>query len=141
MASNVIDVMASLTLIMNEETDRLRGHERALDLAELATAKVRLVGVLETELARVNREQPGWTEALDDEERDALANALIALGDASTANAAILERQIDLSAEMMGAVAAEATSEVKQRSRSAAPTRAGQPRAARTRVSQGRPAS
>ncbi|RJF85707.1 flagellar biosynthesis protein FlgN [Sphingomonas cavernae] len=108
MASNVIDVMASLTLIMNEETDRLRGHERALDLAELATAKVRLVGVLETELARVNREQPGWTEALDDEERDALASALIALGDASTANAAILERQIDLSAEMMGAVAAEA---------------------------------
>ncbi|MCJ8158663.1 flagellar biosynthesis protein FlgN [Sphingomonas sp. LaA6.9] len=108
MASNVIDVMASLTLIMNEETDRLRGHERALDLAELATAKVRLVGVLETELARINREQPGWTEALDDEQRDALANALIALGDASTANAAILERQIDLSAEMMGAVAAEA---------------------------------
>lgn len=108
MASNIIDVMASLTLIMNEETERLRGHERSRELAELAAAKVRLVGVLEAELARVNRELPGWPEALDDELRDKLAQTLIALGDASTANAAILERQIDLSAEMMGAVAAEA---------------------------------
>lgn len=108
MASNLIDIMASLTLIMTEETERLGARERALDLAELAAAKVRLVGVLETELARLNREQPGWAEALDEETRERLANTLIALGDASTVNAQVLERQIDLSIEMMGAVAAEA---------------------------------
>lgn len=108
MASNLIDIMQSLTLIMTEETERLMTRDKARDLAELAIAKVRLVGVLEGELARLNREQPDWTAELDDEGRDALASALIALGDASTANAAILERQIDLSIEMMGAVATEA---------------------------------
>lgn len=108
MPSNAIDVMASLTLIMNEETDRLRARERGIDLAELASAKVRLVGMLETELARLEREQPGWADAMDEEQRERLSDALVALGEASTANAAILERQIGLSIEMMGAVASEA---------------------------------
>jgi len=108
MASEAIDVMASLTLIMNEETGRLRSRERGRDLAELAAAKVRLVGVLETGLARLEREQPDWAAALDEEEREALTATLLALGEASAANAAILERQIDLSIEMMGAVANEA---------------------------------
>ncbi|ARS28994.1 hypothetical protein [Sphingomonas sp. KC8] len=108
MPANAIDVMASLTLIMNEETDRLRARERGIDLAELAAAKVRLVGMLETELARLEREQPGWADAMEEEERERLADALVALGEASAANAAILERQIDLSIEMMGAVAGEA---------------------------------
>ncbi|AGH49038.1 MULTISPECIES: hypothetical protein [Sphingomonadales] len=108
MANEAIDVMASLTLIMNEETDRLRSREGGRDLAELASAKIRLVGVLESELARLDREKPGWARALDQDGRDQLAAALIALGEASTANAAILERQIDLSIEMMGAVTAEA---------------------------------
>ena len=108
MPSNAIDVMASLTLIMNEETDRLRARERGIDLAELAAAKVRLVGMLETELARLEREQPGWADAMEEDERERLSEALVALGEASTANAAILERQIGLSIEMMGAVANEA---------------------------------
>ncbi|SNT18588.1 hypothetical protein SAMN06295912_15413 [Sphingomonas laterariae] len=108
MAANAIDVMASLTLIMNEETERLRSRERGRDLAELAAAKVRLVGVLETELARLEREAPGWANALDEAGREELSNALVALGEASATNALILERQIDLSVEMMGAVSAEA---------------------------------
>ncbi|WP_380874094.1 hypothetical protein ACFB49_45720 [Sphingomonas sp. DBB INV C78] len=108
MANNAMDVMASLTLIMNEETERLGMRERGRDLAELAAAKVRLVGVLETELARLERERPDWAKAMDEEGREQLTATLLALGDASAANAAILERQIDLSIEMMGAVASEA---------------------------------
>ncbi|WOK37717.1 flagellar biosynthesis protein FlgN [Sphingomonas sp. C3-2] len=108
MASEIIDIMVSLTLIMQEETQRLTTHERAGDLAELANAKVRLVGVLETELARLNREESGWVDAMDEEGREALGKALVALGEASTANADILERNITLSIEMMEAVTNEA---------------------------------
>jgi flagellar biosynthesis/type III secretory pathway chaperone len=108
MPNEILDVMASLTLIMDEETQRLRGRERALELAELATAKVRLVALLEAALARCNREQPAWAEALNEEMRETLSMRLTELGRASTDNAAILERQIALSTEMMAAVANEA---------------------------------
>lgn len=108
MASDIIDVMTSLALIMREETEGLSSHEKPGDLAELASAKIRLVGVLETELTRLNREEPNWVDMLDEERRDALGRALIALGEASTANADILERQISLSLEMMEAVTNEA---------------------------------
>lgn len=108
MASDIIDVMTSLTLIMQEETERLSARTGASDLAELANAKIRLVGVLETELARLNREQPNWVDALDEERREELGKALVALSEASSANADILERQMTLSLEMMEAVANEA---------------------------------
>lgn len=108
MAGNLVDIMASLSLIMNEESDRLSARDRSHDLAELAAAKIRLAGVLDTELARLEREQPGWAEAMDEDARRDLADALLVLGEASAANAALLERQIDLSIEMMGAFAAEA---------------------------------
>ena len=51
MIDNLIDVIASLTLIMREETDQLKAHCKNGSLAELAAAKLRLVGVLESELA------------------------------------------------------------------------------------------
>ena len=108
MANEMIDIMTSLTVIMNEETNRLRGQERALDLGELAAAKVRLVGKLEELLARRNREQPEWVEALDAEMRGMLTDCLANLRVASADNAGILERQIELSMEMMAAIAHEA---------------------------------
>jgi hypothetical protein len=107
MPANLIDVITSLTLIMTEETERLNARHR-MDLAELAMVKIRLTGVLEGELARLNRTRPGWAEMLEPEMKESLTSGLIALGEASTANAAVLERQIDLSIELMGALAAEA---------------------------------
>ena len=108
MASNLVDIISSLTLIMNEETERLNARERGLDLAELAAVKIRLTGLLEGELARLNRTQPGWADTMDEAAKEALANGLVALGEASASNAAVLERQIDLSGELMAAFAAEA---------------------------------
>lgn len=108
MADNLIDVIASLTLIMREETDQLAAHAKTGSLTELAAAKLRLVGVLEAELARITREQANWVDTLDDARRDKLFATLFALGEASAANAAALERQIDLSVELIGAIATEA---------------------------------
>lgn len=115
MASNLVDIISSLTLIMSEETDRLNARERGRDLAELAAVKIRLTGLLEGELARLNRTQPGWADIMDEETKAALSNGLIALGEASAANAAVLERQIDLSVELMAAFEAEARRVSKSR--------------------------
>ncbi len=108
MIGNLIDVISSLTLIMREETARLGEHTGGRDLAELATAKLRLVGMLETALARMEREQADWADLMEDMVRERLFETLLALGEASAANAAILERQIDLSVEVIGAIASEA---------------------------------
>jgi flagellar biosynthesis/type III secretory pathway chaperone len=108
MIDNLIDVIASLTLIMREETDQLMSRAKNSSLAELAAAKLRLVGVLESELARIDREDANWADTVDDATREKLFATLFALGDASSANAAILERQIDLSVELIGAIATEA---------------------------------
>ncbi len=108
MIDNLIDVISSLTLIMQEETVRLTARDRGRDLAELAAAKLRLVGVLETQLARIEREQTDWADTIEEAVRERLFAALLALGEASNANASVLERQIDLSVEMIGAIAGEA---------------------------------
>ncbi|MGH6744587.1 hypothetical protein EDF58_106470 [Novosphingobium sp. PhB57] len=108
MPNELIEIMTSLSMVMREETERLEGRERALELAELAAAKTRLVGSLEEVLARRNRLDPEWTEQMDDETRERLAEALGELRAASLVNSALLERQIELSMEMMGAIANEA---------------------------------
>jgi flagellar biosynthesis/type III secretory pathway chaperone len=108
MPSEMIDIMTSLTALMNEETLRLSGQERALDLAQLAAAKARLVARLEEMLARRNRHEPDWPEQMDEETREQLIQCLTDQRTASVANAAILERQIELSMEMMTAIANEA---------------------------------
>ena len=108
MIGNLIDVISSLTLIMREETERLTARTGGRDLAELATAKLRLVGMLETALARMEREQANWADMMEDAVRERLMETLLALGEASAANAAVLERQIDLSVEIIGAISHEA---------------------------------
>ncbi|MFD2134719.1 hypothetical protein ACFSLT_04815 [Novosphingobium resinovorum] len=64
-AAAIVGVMTSLSSVMREETRALESGIRALDLAELASAKARLVGTLEEHLARVTRQEPGWTAQLD----------------------------------------------------------------------------
>lgn len=108
MVDNLIDVIASLTLIMQEETAQLASRTPNGSLAELASAKMRLVSALEVDLAKIERSDRKWVQALDDGRREQLFATLFALGEASAANAAILERQIDLSVELIGAIAGEA---------------------------------
>lgn len=108
MAADIIDIMSSLTLIMNEEVARLQTRQHNNDLNELVTVKLRLTGLLEQEMARLNRSQPDWASALEEQERDRLSETLVELTKASAANASLLERQLELSSEMMEALATEA---------------------------------
>ena len=108
MASEVIAIMTSLSAVMREETGRLQSNERALDLAELAAAKARLVGSLEERLARLGRQESEWAAQMDEPTREAFDEALGELRAASMVNAALLERQIELSADLMSAISAEA---------------------------------
>lgn len=108
MADMMIDIMTSLTDIMKEESELLRGRERAPSLPELAAAKARLVGQLDELLARRNRLQANWLEALDAEEQAALKHCLSQLQAASALNRDILERQMELTSELLGAITQEA---------------------------------
>ncbi|MHA6721108.1 flagellar protein FlgN [Sphingomonas sp. RS6] len=109
MTAQLIDAMVSLTALMEEESERLSRTPYLPQLGEIANAKLRLAGRIEAEVARLKREHPGeWLETVEGEERAALEEASRALRDASVVNARILSRQIELSAEMMAAIAAEA---------------------------------
>lgn len=108
MAAELIDLVRSLTAIMEEETARLRSTHRSPDLVELALAKAKLVTSLDAATSRLDRGNSEWLAALEPEMRDDLIEALRALKDASAPNQAALERQIELSTELLAAVAAEA---------------------------------
>ena len=108
MAAELIDLMLSLSNLMEEESGGLSARGRVDGQAEIVEAKTRLVGQLETEIARLARETPDWMEMLNADTRQALSDASARLLDASQVNAKVLERQIEFSVEMMGAIAAEA---------------------------------
>lgn len=107
-ATEIVAIMTSLSSVMREETQRIETGTRALELAELAEAKARLVGTLEERLARLARQEPDWSARMDEAARQSFAEALGELRAASMVNAALLERQIELSADLMGAISAEA---------------------------------
>jgi hypothetical protein len=107
MTTDILDTVLSLTALMEEESDRLSMPGFHPDLAECSAAKVALVGLLDCEMARRNRENAGWLRDLEPEFRERLCAAIAALLDAATINADVLSRQIELSTEMLGAVAAE----------------------------------
>ncbi len=108
MASNLVDPIRSLTAIMLEETEKLQSPGRSPELAELAVAKQRLVAILDTRTAQLTRQDAAWLEALPEETREELMQALSELKDASASNAVVLERHIQLTLEMMSAITAEA---------------------------------
>ena len=99
--------VASLTGLLRAET-ALLGAGGTRDVAELAAAKQRLASSLEQQIATLDRERPQWHTALSAAAAAALAQAMSALHEAAEANGAMLERQIALSRELLGAVAAEA---------------------------------
>ncbi|MET0307299.1 MAG: flagellar protein FlgN [Sphingomonas sp.] len=109
MTEHLIDAMVSLATLMEEESEKLSRSPYLPELSEIANAKLRLAGQLDAEVARMKREHPDdWLDGIDDETREQLAEASRHLRDASKINAKILSRQIELSAEMMAAIAAEA---------------------------------
>ncbi|HWU95017.1 MAG TPA: flagellar protein FlgN [Sphingomonas sp.] len=109
MTEQLIDAMVSLTHIMEEESEQLAKAPYFPEMPEIATVKLRLTGRIEAEVARMKREAPdNWAERLDPEVRERLAEASRGLRDASTINQQVLKRQIELSTDMMGAIAAEA---------------------------------
>jgi len=109
MITQLVDAMVSLTALMEEESERLSRSPYIPELGEIANAKLRLAGRIEAEIARMKREHPDdWLDTLEPEARETLSDASRALRDASLVNSRILSRQIELSAEMMAAIAAEA---------------------------------
>jgi len=108
MTAQLIDAMVSLTALMEEESEKLARKAYVPEIGEIAAAKLRLTGRIEADFARLKRESPDWAEKLDEEERAQLSDASRNLRDASAVNQQILSRQIELSVEMMGAIAAEA---------------------------------
>lgn len=109
MITQLVDAMVSLTSLMEEESERLVRTPYIPELGEIANAKLRLAGRIEAEVARLKRENPeDWLETLDPDARETLADASRALRDASIVNSRILSRQIELSSEIMAAIAAEA---------------------------------
>jgi flagellar biosynthesis/type III secretory pathway chaperone len=101
MIEDLIDIIESLTLIMQEETSRLEAKGRIGGMSAMVEAKLRLVAALEVRSAQVARQGEHWLAA-------SLNTALADLCAASAPNRSIIARHIDLSTEMMGVVAAEA---------------------------------
>jgi flagellar biosynthesis/type III secretory pathway chaperone len=108
MIEDLIDIIESLTLIMQEETSRLEAKGRIGGMSAMVEAKLRLVAALEVRSAQVARQGEHWLAGLDPELRASLNTALADLCAASAPNRSIIARHIDLSTEMMGVVAAEA---------------------------------
>lgn len=107
---DLIETLYALVRLMEEESERLAATGPEPGLAELAQAKIRLTDRLDLLCARLTEESgPGtdWMATLEDEERARLAEASAALREAATVNSAVLERQIDLSAELLREVGRE----------------------------------
>ena len=107
MTTDVLDTVVSLTALMEEESDKLLSPGRHRDLNECATAKARLVSALDLQMARLTREQPRWLHELEPEMRERLRAAIATLVEAASVNAEVLSRQIELSTELISAVAVE----------------------------------
>lgn len=107
MTDGLLDTIVSLTALMEEESDKVVAPGLHRDLGECTAAKLRLVASLEAQTAQLDRERPGWMEALAPDARDRMLAAIAGLHDASVVNAEVLGRQIELSTEMIAAIAAE----------------------------------
>ena len=103
----LIDTIDSLVGVMEEESDHLALYGRCPDIAELATAKSKLVDLLEASTAQLFRQTPGWIDTLDADDRAMLDARVARLRDAAAVNAEVLGRQIALTTEMMAAVGVE----------------------------------
>lgn len=105
--NDVIDTLLSLVRVMEEESERLALAGPGAPVTELAQAKVRLAGRLDQLGARLEREDADWMRRVEGDQRESLHRALGALNEAALVNSDILERQIALSGDLLGAIGAE----------------------------------
>lgn len=103
----LIDLMIDLIRLMEEESDLLAYSGPRAKIESIAQAKIRLTSQMEAQCAALYRCDPRWMEALKGDDRRSFAETSADLHMAATVNAAILERQIDLSTEMLSAVGKE----------------------------------
>lgn len=105
--AGLIDTMIDLIRLMEEESELLAvsGPRAATDA--LAQAKIRLTSRMEAQCAALHRLNPDWLNALQGNDRLAFSETTEELHRAATVNSAILERQIDLSTEMLAAIGNE----------------------------------
>lgn len=103
----LVDTICAMIAVMEEESETLALHGPVESIAELAQAKARLAARMEEQLARMNRHNPHWHKDIDDDARRKLGDTYSDLHSACAVNSEILERQIDLSTEMLCAVGKE----------------------------------
>lgn len=108
MTAPLIDLMASLTTVIEDEAAAIGHHANSTMLRDLVEIKQRLTGLLERELARLTRLDPHWVSALDGEDRAAAVAALDRLTAASDAGAVLVRRRLDMTGELIGALGDEA---------------------------------
>ena len=105
--ATLLDTMIDLIRLMEEESELLALSGPRGNIEAIAQAKIRLANRMEAQSAALSRASPGWIEALEGDDRRALAETSEDLHRAATVNSAVLERQLELSAEMLSAVGKE----------------------------------
>lgn len=103
----LIDTMIDLVRLMEEESEALAVSGPRAATEAMAQAKIRLAARMEAQCAQLHRLDPRWIEALEGDDRRSFAEVNEDMHLAATVNSAILERQIDLSSEMLAAVGQE----------------------------------
>lgn len=103
----VVELMEELASLADEETATLAAAGGLERLGPIAAAKQRQLEALEVRLAEKQRAHPGWAAELDSEAFQRLQQASAVLQEASERNRAALSRQLQLTDDLVGAVARE----------------------------------
>jgi hypothetical protein len=105
---DLVDAIASLAKLVDEENDRLTMPVNHPDLPGIVAAKARLAGQVEAESVRLAREEPDWLATLAPADQDKVRDLIDLLMRRLTVNANLLDRRLRLCDDLMGAIAAEA---------------------------------
>lgn len=105
--ARLIDTMLALIRVMEEESELLAVSGPTGEIGVRAQAKVRLAARMDQLCAALHRDNPEWMSTLTGEDREEFAEASEELHRIAAINSEILERQIDLSTEMLQAVGKE----------------------------------
>ncbi|RST30715.1 flagellar protein FlgN [Sphingomonas ginkgonis] len=104
MSEAMVEAMEALTALMDEECTLLKGGVDHQGVAAIAAAKQKLTARLEAQTVFLDREEPGWRERLSPE----MLHLTRQMQQSAARNAAMLRRQIELSRDLLDAIAAEA---------------------------------
>ena len=107
MTIELTDTVRSLTGLIRQENALLTAGSGA-EVKDIALAKQRLAASLEQQMATLEREQPNWHEDVPVERQPEMAAAMSDMAAVAAQNKKVLERHIELSRELLGAIGAEA---------------------------------